>query len=57
MQMSRNIFEITASPEPNTKYCKIGRVHCFFFNNQGCPRLTLGPHCNKYTGPLVGISL
>ena len=43
--MGRNIFEVTSNPISGSKYCKIGRVHCFFLNSEGYPRITIGPHC------------
>ena len=55
--MRNNVFEVASVLEAGTKYQKIGRVHCFFFNSDGRPKFTLGPHCTFYSGPLMCISL
>jgi DHHC palmitoyltransferase len=54
--MGRNVFEIGSPPAPRSKYWRTGRMHCFFLDSEGVPKLTLGPHCKKYLGPLVIIT-
>lgn len=54
--MRSNVFEVTSMPDPGSRYCKVGRTHCFYFNKDGVPLITIGPHCNFYIGPMMCIT-
>jgi tetrahydromethanopterin S-methyltransferase subunit G len=55
--MQRNTFDISSIASPNSRYQKIGKVHCFFIDSEGIPRVTLGPHCKFHLGPAFACSV
>lgn len=55
--MQRNTLDVSSVASPNTRYQKIGRVHCFLLNSEGTPLITLGPHCKFYLGPVFASTL
>jgi len=55
--MERKTLDVSDSGHRTSFYQKIGKVHCFSFNNEGTPRITIGPNCNPHTGPIFLITL
>jgi hypothetical protein len=44
MALRKDTFEVVSMTENRAKYIKVGRTYCFFFNKDGAPKFTLGPH-------------
>mmetsp|Transcript_6142 Transcript_6142/g.9102 ORF Transcript_6142/g.9102 Transcript_6142/m.9102 type:complete len:192 (-) Transcript_6142:9-584(-) len=42
--------DYTHLAKPNARYAMIGNIHGFFFNSQGVPLVTVGPHWTFFAG-------